>query len=43
MSPPAWLQSRLWQAMGAEADATWTVDHTGKEVAFCCFSAALRD
>ena len=43
MSPAAYLQSRIWQPMGAEADATWTVDHSGQEVAFCCFSAVLRD
>jgi len=43
MPPAAYLQSRIWQPMGAEADATWTVDHTGQEVAFCCFSAVLRD
>ena len=39
----SYLQSRIWQPMGAEADATWTVDHTGQEVAYCCFSAVLRD
>jgi CubicO group peptidase (beta-lactamase class C family) len=38
-----YLQTRLWQPMGAEADATWTVDRTGQEVAYCCFSAVLRD
>ncbi|MGA3402641.1 MAG: serine hydrolase [Acetobacteraceae bacterium] len=43
MSPAAYLQSRIWQPMGAEADATWTVDHSGQEVAYCCFSAVLRD
>lgn len=39
----AYLHRRIWQPMGAEADATWTVDHTGQEVAYCCFSAVLRD
>lgn len=39
----SYLQSRIWQPMGAEADALWTVDHTGQEVAYCCFSAVLRD
>jgi len=39
----AYLQSRIWQPMGAEADATWTVDHAGQEVAYCCFGAVLRD
>jgi CubicO group peptidase (beta-lactamase class C family) len=43
MSPSAYLQSRVWQPMGAEADAIWTTDHTGQEVAYCCFSAVLRD
>jgi hypothetical protein len=28
-----YLQSRIWQPMGAEADATWVVDGTGHEVA----------
>lgn len=43
MAPAAYLQSRIWQPMGAEADATWTVDRSGLEVAYCCFSAVLRD
>ncbi len=43
MSAAAYLQSRIWQPMGAEADAIWTVDHTGQEVAYCCFNAVLRD
>ncbi len=43
MSPAAYLQSRVCQPMGAEADAIWTVDHTGQEVAYCCFNAVLRD
>ena len=43
MSPAAYLQSRIWQPMGAEADATWTIDHSGQEVAYCCFSAVLCD
>jgi CubicO group peptidase (beta-lactamase class C family) len=39
----AYLQSRIWQKMGAEADATWVVDTAGTEVASCCLSATLRD
>ena len=39
----AYLQSRIWQKIGAEADATWVVDTAGTEVASCCFSATLRD
>jgi CubicO group peptidase (beta-lactamase class C family) len=38
-----YLKARIWQPMGAEADATWTVDHTGQEVAYCCVSAVVRD
>lgn len=39
----AYLRDRVWMPMGAEADATWTVDHSGLETAFCCISAVLRD
>lgn len=39
----AYLQSRIWQPMGAEADASWITDRTGRELAFCCISATLRD
>lgn len=39
----AYLQSRIWQPMGAEADASWITDRTGHELAFCCISATLRD
>jgi CubicO group peptidase (beta-lactamase class C family) len=38
-----YLQSRIWQPMGAEADASWTTDSTGHELAYCCISATLRD
>jgi len=38
-----YLDSRIWQPMGAEADATWVIDPTGHELAFCCISATLRD
>jgi CubicO group peptidase (beta-lactamase class C family) len=37
------LQERIWQPMGAEADATWIVDRAGQEAAYCCLSAVLRD
>jgi len=39
----AYLQSRIWQPMGAEADAAWGVDAAGLEVASCCLNAVLRD
>jgi CubicO group peptidase (beta-lactamase class C family) len=38
-----YLSSRIWQRLGAEADAAWAVDPTGQEVAYCCFIATLRD
>lgn len=38
-----YLASRLWQPMGAEADAAWNTDAHGQEVAFCCLNATLRD
>ncbi len=43
MSLADYLQSRIWQPMGAEADATWSTDSTGQDVAYCCVSAVLRD
>jgi CubicO group peptidase (beta-lactamase class C family) len=38
-----YLRTRLWQPMGAEADAAWTIDTAGQETGFCCISAVLRD
>ncbi|WP_348648890.1 serine hydrolase [Rhizobium sp. P38BS-XIX] len=43
MTMAAYLQSRIWQPMGAESSANWQVDKTGQEVGYCCFSATLRD
>jgi CubicO group peptidase (beta-lactamase class C family) len=43
MSLGAYLKSRIWQPMGAEADATWGIDPAGLEVASCCLNAVLRD
>jgi CubicO group peptidase (beta-lactamase class C family) len=34
---------KLWQPLGAEADATWIVDATGQEVTFAYVNAVLRD
>src|SRR5882762_11731680 len=42
--PPAeYLETKVWQPIGAEADATWLVDNSGQEATFCCFNAVLRD
>lgn len=38
-----YLSERLWQPMGAEADASWVVDRTGQETTYANFSAVLRD
>ena len=38
-----YLASRLWGPMGAEADASWSTDRTGREFALCCLNATLRD
>jgi CubicO group peptidase (beta-lactamase class C family) len=38
------LAERLWQPIGAEADAIWSLDHEGgREKAFCCINATARD
>lgn len=42
-SLPDYASERLWRPMGAEADAAWAVDRNGQALAFCCFSARLRD
>lgn len=38
-----YLSERIWQPMGAEADASWIVDRTGQENTSSNFSAVLRD
>ncbi len=38
-----YLSEKIWQPIGAEADAMWLVDRTGQEVTFCCLNAVLRD
>ena len=38
-----YLEQKIWQPMGAEADATWLVDNSGQEAAYCCLNAVLRD
>ena len=37
------LQERIWQPMGAEADATWMTDRSGLEIGYMGFNAVLRD
>ncbi len=38
-----YLSEKIWQPIGAEADATWIIDAAGQEAAFCCVNAVLRD
>ena len=38
-----YLHEKIWEPMGAEADATWLVDRSGQEVTYCCLNAVLRD
>ena len=38
-----YLQEKIWEPMGAEADATWLIDRSGQEATYCCFNAVLRD
>jgi CubicO group peptidase (beta-lactamase class C family) len=38
-----YLSEKIWQPMGAEANATWLVDKGGYEATYCCLNAVLRD
>jgi CubicO group peptidase (beta-lactamase class C family) len=38
-----YLRDKIWQPIGAEADASWAIDGSGQEVTFCCINAVLRD
>jgi CubicO group peptidase (beta-lactamase class C family) len=38
-----YLEQKIWQPMGAEADATWLIDNAGQEVAVGGLNAVLRD
>ena len=38
-----YARQRLWEPIGAEANATWLIDATGHEIAFAYFNATLRD
>lgn len=37
------LQDRLWQPLGMESPASWSVDRDDTEIAYCCLNATLRD
>ena len=38
-----YLQEKIWEPMGAEADASWLIDRAGQEATYCCLNAVLRD
>lgn len=38
-----YFQEKLWQPIGAEADASWLTDLYGTEITFCGLNATLRD
>jgi CubicO group peptidase (beta-lactamase class C family) len=38
-----YLREKIWEPMGAEADATWFIDRSGQEATYCCLNAVLRD
>jgi len=38
-----YLSEKIWQPMGAEADASMNIDASGYELAYCCLNATLRD
>ncbi len=38
-----YLSEKIWQPMGAEDEASWTVDGHNQEQAYCCLGARLRD
>jgi CubicO group peptidase (beta-lactamase class C family) len=38
-----YLSEKIWQPMGAEADATWLIDAGGYEIGYAGINATLRD
>jgi len=38
-----YVREKLWEPLGAEAEATWNMDATWQEVTFAYFNAVLRD
>ena len=38
-----YLHEKIWEPIGAEADATWLIDRAGQEATYCCLNAVLRD
>jgi CubicO group peptidase (beta-lactamase class C family) len=38
-----YLSEKIWEPMGAESDASWIIDKSGQEAAYCFLGATLRD
>lgn len=38
-----YMTEKVWQPFGMEADATWVLNASGKEVSGCCLQMRLRD
>jgi CubicO group peptidase (beta-lactamase class C family) len=38
-----YASEKLWQPIGAEAEATWNIDATGQEITYAYVNAVLRD
>ncbi len=38
-----YLQEKIWQPFGMEADSTWLLGSSGHEIAGCCIQAATKD
>jgi CubicO group peptidase (beta-lactamase class C family) len=43
ISPSRYLEEKIWQPLGMEADAYWLTDDSGTELAFGGLNVALRD
>ncbi len=39
----AYMTEKVWQPFGMEADASWVLNASGKEVSGCCMQMRLRD
>lgn len=42
-SAATYLSDEIWKPFGMEADASWMLDPSGKEMTDCCLQAAIRD
>ena len=38
-----YLQEKIWEKIGTESSASWTIGGWGEDLAYCCFNATLRD